>query len=207
MGARIQEEIAASLEEAETRGLRRYYREKPCPKDHYPRIFLVNQQKCQECHSLFNKLRYYEKKKDVGWLTTTRAKERRYRENPENRIKINKTISIWGQLNKGRRNANASKRRAYISDRVPPWADLKKIERVYTMCRKLCNGLAGAFHVDHIVPLRGKLVSGLHVSWNLQILPETENLVKGVKFDPEDLTQSINLTAQYYLEGWISIQA
>lgn len=58
---------------------------------------------------------------------------------------------------------------------TPAWADLAAIKRIYQECPP-------GFHVDHIVPIQGKLVCGLHVENNLQYLPAVENLRKGAKW-------------------------
>jgi hypothetical protein len=60
--------------------------------------------------------------------------------------------------------------------RTPKWADLNKIKEVYLNC-------PAGYHVDHIVPLRGKLVSGLHVENNLQYLLAMDNIIKNNKFE------------------------
>lgn len=62
--------------------------------------------------------------------------------------------------------------------RSPAWADLEKIKEIYNNCPK---GMA----VDHIVPLQGKKVSGLHVHNNLQYLTPAENSAKYNKFNPD----------------------
>ena len=62
--------------------------------------------------------------------------------------------------------------------RVPAWADLKKIEEFYLACPE-------GYYVDHIIPLRGKLVSGLHVLENLQYLLAEDNLRKSNKYELE----------------------
>jgi len=71
----------------------------------------------------------------------------------------------------------SSKRRCSKLQRTPPWLNKKLLNVVYKDCPK---GMV----VDHIIPLRGKTVSGLHVPWNLQYLTDAENATKNNKFDP-----------------------
>jgi hypothetical protein len=66
-------------------------------------------------------------------------------------------------------------RKAMKLSRVPSWANIEKIREIYSAC-------PSGHHVDHIVPLQGKFVSGLHVETNLQYLPALENLRKHNKF-------------------------
>jgi hypothetical protein len=54
---------------------------------------------------------------------------------------------------------------------LPTWANLEKMNDIYKRCPK-------GYHVDHIIPLKGALVSGLHVENNLQYLKAADNLSK-----------------------------
>lgn len=73
--------------------------------------------------------------------------------------------------------------------RTPSWANLDDIRQFYINC-------PDGYHVDHIIPLRGEYVSGLHVLDNLQYLPATENLRKRNKFYPTIFTRSTGLSQQ-----------
>ncbi|SRR6266404_3581489 len=70
-----------------------------------------------------------------------------------------------------RHAAQEAKRRAVKLKRTPCWANLGNIKIIYINCPK-------GFHVDHIIPLCGKNVCGLHVENNLQYLPAIDNLKK-----------------------------
>ena len=77
-------------------------------------------------------------------------------------------------------NAAVARRKAAKLMRTPKWLDqtfIKEIEFTYTWCAALRScGLN--YHVDHVVPLQGETVSGLHVPWNLQVIPASENIRK-----------------------------
>ena len=82
---------------------------------------------------------------------------------------------------RARKNADWSKRRADLIHRTPAWADLEKIKAFY----RLAAGFSKLYvphHVDHIIPLKGKGVSGLHVENNLQVLVGADNLAKSNHF-------------------------
>ena len=71
---------------------------------------------------------------------------------------------------------NTSLRRRGVSHATPPWASRAALRAVYVRARQ--EGL----HVDHVIPLRGANVCGLHVDSNLQLLPPTENRRKGNRY-------------------------
>lgn len=85
----------------------------------------------------------------------------------------------WRADNPGAAAAQVARRRASILKATPSWADHSAIRTVYEEAKRLQAQDGMPRHVDHIVPLRGRKVSGLHVHTNLQILTAKDNQVKG----------------------------
>lgn len=75
--------------------------------------------------------------------------------------------------------AKVKKRQMQKRQAMPVWANQFYIEEAYDLAHRRTRATGFKWHVDHIVPLRGNGVCGLHVEHNLQVIPEAANLSKG----------------------------
>lgn len=75
-------------------------------------------------------------------------------------------------------------RHMLITLATPAWADRRAIARVYAIAAGLTRTTGILHHVDHIIPLQGELVTGLHVAENLKPIPAVDNLRKSNRFTP-----------------------
>lgn len=133
------------------------------------------------------------------WKNNNRARlnklsKERYARDPDHRRKIARD-SFWRrreserlrakdyrQRFKGKINFYTGKRKAARLQRTPDWLtadDLWLIEQFYETAAARTKATGVQWHVDHKIPLRGKIVSGLHVPKNLQVILGTENSRKG----------------------------
>jgi len=113
----------------------------------------------------------------------------------KNREKYNSYMRNWNKLNKDYSNPRiiqyVSKRRATKKDAIPDWFDEDhsiKVTRMHELAAKLTSLTGERFEVDHIYPLKNDVCCGLHVWWNLQILPMVQNRSKGNKLPSENIT-------------------
>lgn len=91
---------------------------------------------------------------------------------------------LWSKTNRGTANALAKRYKLKKVNATPKWlseSQLLHIKCKYQLAAMLNIHGVEAWHVDHIVPIRGKDVCGLHVPWNLRVIPAKENMTKGNK--------------------------
>lgn len=76
-----------------------------------------------------------------------------------------------------KRRHHEAMRRARKLQATPKWLSKEQLEEIKAIYKNCPEG----HHVDHILPLKGKNLSGLHVPWNLQYLPDIVNRMKSNK--------------------------
>lgn len=130
--------------------------------------------KCYECRSELKRAEYQKYKEQ----TKKRANDfyQRIKTLPELFAKKLEQTRNWKKQNPKKVLANTRARQMKKKQRTPKWADLNKIKEIYRNCPE-------GFHVDHIIPINGKNVSGLHVETNLQYLPAETNVRKSNKYE------------------------
>lgn len=156
--------------------------------------------RCKECKKELHKKRYSEKrseilKKNREYLKNNpevnkKANDKWREKNPEYNSRwyeIHKEDKLqknkeWALNNPDKIAAKSAKRRARELRALPEWADLEKIKEFYKEAKRLTEETGIKHEVDHIVPLQGKVVSGLHIETNLQVISKKENQKKSNKF-------------------------
>ena len=192
-------------QEAIAQGLRHYFTGKPCKHGHISRRS-VTTWICQECSRMHKanerrnkaervRLRarvWYSKNKErvVSQRKKTETDEDRrksreratayYWANRERRIEA---VKEYSRNNRAKVLAQRTKRKARVRQATPSWADLEAIKKIYIKRQNVSDRTGIEHHVDHIVPLLGKNVCGLHVPWNLQVIPAADNIRKSNKWE------------------------
>ena len=151
----------------------------------------ANKEKVAEKKKKYNK-QYNEKNREK-----LSEYQRQYREANKEKVaeKKKKYNKQYNEANPGKRSAHTAKRRAARIQRTPKWLtkeDHKIIEGFYIEARRLTKETGILHHVDHIVPLQGKNVSGLHVPSNLQIITAEENLKKSNTFNTKQIPTHVS---------------
>jgi hypothetical protein len=112
----------------------------------------------------------------LDWQSENKEKRKQILKRYHSSKKHKNTVKKYRATDKGRKNKilNWQNYHTRKLNAMPKWVDKEELRKIYQNCPK-------GYHVDHIMPLRGKTSSGLHVPWNLQYLTPTENIKKSNK--------------------------
>ena len=143
---------------------------------------------CRECQKLAGRLyRALNKDKQLAYSKANSEKARRrslqwYYNNLEYAKNSHKEYSkLWRQTYPHKNCKKSNDYRARKINATPSWVDKEEeflILEVYHLAKLRTDMFGVNWHVDHIIPLKGKNVCGLHTINNLQVIPEKLNLVK-----------------------------
>lgn len=150
-----------SRQEAINQNLTRYFTGQACKHSHVSERLLSNRT-CVEC--LLIKKHQRAQRPDVK---------------ASDLLRLNNS----DKSNPARKLARTRRRQARQLQRTPKWdADAHLIVAKYQVAAMLSRETGEQHHVDHIIPLQGKYVSGLHVFSNLRVIPGSDNVKKSNKY-------------------------
>ena len=140
---------------------------------------------------MFNKLEWKRQKRQYPAYRARENELQRIRRatkgtSLEDPAKARERSALWKKNNPSKVIANTTRRRKHIKLRTPAWLtkdNHKVIWGFYAIAAMLTKHNNEPWAVDHIIPLLGKNVSGLHVPSNLQLLRSSDNLKKSNQFE------------------------
>ena len=154
---------------------------------------------CISCHKADNIARKAKNRKDPAFKAAENSYKKTYRDQTVDqraeymkkwREKNQQSALAYGRAyrhaNKAKYNFLTQKRKLDLICRTPKWLtqdDLWMMAETYKLAELRSNLLGFKWHVDHIIPLRGRSVSGLHVPQNLRVIPGIENMRKTNKYE------------------------
>ncbi len=143
-------------------------------------------QKNKEKLKAYNRKRHTENRETIALKAkayrdknseTLLAKKRAY--TSANKEVLKTRNEDWRSNNRAYITEANRRRKAHVKQATPKDVDLDHIRRFYIVAQFLKEHLNEDYHVDHIVPLRSKVVCGFHCPENLQLIPALDNLQKG----------------------------
>ena len=132
--------------------------------------------KCKLCLNEENKISY-PKNRDRLLAAQKKSVAKRRSEGKD----VNKPSREYNKRNPERKRFYAAQRKTHVKQATPRWlnsAQKAHIKRIYRLAQVMKDETGIDYHVDHIIPLRGENVCGLHVPQNLQVLRADLNLSK-----------------------------
>ncbi len=191
----LQKELGFSLPTtraaAKAAGERWYFSGKECALGHLTRRSVIGG--CEECGRHYGREtsrkqrqenpEHVKKLKREDWNRNRETYANKKKEFwAANRDRLRKLAMERHYANPLIARVNGANRRARQSNATPPWltSDQKKeIRQLHKQAATMFDSEGRVAHVDHIIPLRGKEVCGLHVPWNMRIVTIEENSTKG----------------------------